>query len=78
MEYSINIGKFIVNSVSNNANINFESTYQNSHTANSSFIGGCFSFGDYSSMTCVQSNKGNENGLSDDTKNNESNSVKSD
>jgi hypothetical protein len=76
MECSINIGRFIVNSLSNNANINFQSTYQNSHTANSSFIGGCFNFGDHSSLVCIQSNKCKGNCLPDDpeNENNESNS----
>jgi hypothetical protein len=77
MECSINIGSFVVNSVSNNANINFESTYQNSHTANSSFIGGCMNFGDHSTLACVQSNKGKVNCLPDDPKNNEITSMKS-
>lgn len=47
MECSINIGSFAVQSLSNNANINSGPTYQNSHTANSTLIGGIFSYGDY-------------------------------
>jgi hypothetical protein len=54
MECSINIGHFKVNAISNNANINFESTYQNSHTANSTIIGGCFNFGDFCTNSCKQ------------------------
>ncbi|WP_374120907.1 spore germination protein [Neobacillus sp. PS3-12] len=77
MEYSINIGRFVVNSLSNNANINFQSTYQNSHTANSSFIGGCFNYGDHSSLACVQSNQCKGNCLPDDPETNEGNSEKS-
>ncbi len=57
MECSINIGHFTVNSLSNNANINFEATLQNSHTANSKFCGGCFNFGDNSSFSCTQTNQ---------------------
>ncbi|MEH7353741.1 spore germination protein [Neobacillus drentensis] len=50
---SININNFKVNSVSKNANINFGGTVQNSHTANSSIIGGNFNFGD----GCIISSK---------------------
>jgi hypothetical protein len=49
MECSINIGHFAVESLSNNANINFGPTYQNSHTANSTIIGSNFNFGDHCS-----------------------------
>jgi hypothetical protein len=51
MKCSINIGHFEVNSLSNNANIDFQSTYQNSHTANSTIIGSNFNFGDNSSIS---------------------------
>jgi hypothetical protein len=54
MECSINIGHFKVNFITNNANINFESTYQNSHTANSTVVGGCFNFGDQCINSCTQ------------------------
>jgi len=37
----------MVNSLSNNANINFGPTYQNSHTANSTIIGSNFNYGDH-------------------------------
>lgn len=60
MECSINIGKFRVNLITNNANINFESTYQNSHTANSVIIGSCFNFGDNSPLTCSPNVKGSK------------------
>ncbi|NRD78961.1 spore germination protein [Bacillus sp. BRMEA1] len=46
MSFQINIFQFKVHSLTNNANINFGPTYQNSHTANSSIIGGNFNFGD--------------------------------
>lgn len=54
MEYSINIGKFTVHSVSNNANINFQATNQSSHTANSKIIGSCYNFGDESTLFCCE------------------------
>ncbi|WML45941.1 spore germination protein [Neobacillus sp. PS3-40] len=57
MECSINIGNFKVISITNNANINFQSTFQNSHTANSTIIGGCFNFGDYCTNSCTQDNQ---------------------
>lgn len=46
MANSIRINNFVVNSLTNNANINFGGTVQNSHTANSSIIGANYSFGD--------------------------------
>ena len=60
MEISINIGQFEVHSISNNANINFQSTYQNSHTANSVNIGANYNFGDNSPSSSTQNVKGNE------------------
>ncbi len=56
MECSIQIGQFTVHSLSNNANINFQATYQNSHTANSKIQGGCYNFGDYASFSCCEKN----------------------
>ena len=53
MNCSIKIGNFMVNSLSNNANINFGPTYQNSHTANSTIIGSNFNYGDH----CTNSSK---------------------
>ncbi|RLQ96179.1 spore germination protein [Falsibacillus albus] len=44
--FQINVGSIIVDNISNNANINFGPTYQNSHTANSIIIGSCISIGD--------------------------------
>lgn len=58
MECSISIGTFTVHSLSNNANINFQATYQNSHTANSKNIGGCYNFGDGSPFSCCEKNYG--------------------
>ncbi|WP_114744635.1 spore germination protein [Falsibacillus pallidus] len=52
----INIGRFEVGSMTNNANINFGPVYQNSHTANSIVVGSCFSVGDFSSCRCIQIN----------------------
>ncbi|MFB6467041.1 spore germination protein [Cytobacillus sp. Hz8] len=46
MGNSINISQFKVRSLTNNANINFGVTYQNSHTSNNVIIGGNFNFGD--------------------------------
>jgi hypothetical protein len=63
MECSINISHFIVNSLTNNANINFGPTYQNSHTANSTIIGSNNYFGDgcsNKSKTVTLSNKNNK------------------
>ncbi len=53
MAFSFNIKNFVVNSIANNANIDFGPVYQNSHTANSTIIGGNFNFGD----GCIISNK---------------------
>ncbi|MBS4213945.1 MULTISPECIES: spore germination protein [Neobacillus] len=58
MSSSINIGRFKVQALSNNANINFEGTTQNSHTSNNTIIGGNFSFGDGSSSTFTNINNG--------------------
>ncbi|MEH7332046.1 spore germination protein [Neobacillus drentensis] len=59
MAGSINIGQFKVRTLINNANINFGATYQNSHTANSTIIGGNFNFGDgcLNSFTNINSGK---------------------
>jgi hypothetical protein len=46
MSWSIQVTNFKVKSLSNNANINYGPTYQNSHTTNSTIIGSNFNFGD--------------------------------
>jgi Spore germination protein gerPA/gerPF len=51
MSHSINIGRFKVQTVSQNANINSGGAFQNSHTSNITMIGGNFSFGD----SCINS-----------------------
>lgn len=60
MTWCINVTNIVVNSISNNANINYGPTYQNSHTANTTIIGGNFTFGDYSPILSTQLNKGTE------------------
>ncbi|MFK9090810.1 spore germination protein [Bacillus salipaludis] len=70
MACSINIGQFKVQALSNNANINFGATTHNSHTANSSIIGGNFNFGDGCLNTFTNINRGkitvsNENSAKD-------------
>lgn len=56
MDVSINILHFNVHSLSNNANINFGPTYQNSHTATSKIVGGNYQFGDNSSLSSISWN----------------------
>jgi hypothetical protein len=56
MSWSIQVTNFNVKSLSNNANINYGPTYQNSHTANSTIIGGNYTFGDHSPISSNQKN----------------------
>lgn len=58
MQASIKITNMIVNSLSNNANINFGPSLQNSHTANTKQIGGNFAFGDHSVIFAKTFNHG--------------------
>ncbi|WP_251551630.1 spore germination protein [Neobacillus muris] len=58
MAHSININHLTVLSLTNNANINFGPTLQNSHTANQTIIGGNFSFGDHNINTFQNRNSG--------------------
>lgn len=53
MSWSIKLTNFVVNSISNNANINFGPTYQNSHTATSTIIGSTFNSGDFCSISSI-------------------------
>ncbi|RIW35086.1 spore germination protein [Bacillus salacetis] len=48
MPYAINIFNIKVNGTTQNGNIDIGPTVQNSHTANSKFVGANFSFGDLS------------------------------
>ncbi|MFC4803023.1 spore germination protein [Neobacillus sp. GCM10023253] len=59
MANSLNISQFKVQALSNNANVNFSGTTQNSHTSNNIIIGGNFSFGDGSSNSFTNINYGN-------------------
>lgn len=56
MPSQINIINFKVNSISNNANIDFGNISQNSHTANSKNIGLNLSFGDCSVNFSIMNN----------------------
>ena len=58
MAYSINIRQFKVQTLTNNSNINFGATYQNSHTANTIAIGGNYNFGDGCLNPFININKG--------------------
>ncbi|MEH7096855.1 spore germination protein [Neobacillus vireti] len=63
MGFFINITNFIVDSLSNNANINYGPTYQNSHTANSTIIGSAINIGDNGTIISRSINKGNRTTL---------------
>ncbi|MCM3729624.1 spore germination protein [Neobacillus cucumis] len=60
MKFFINITNFIVDNLSNNANINYGPTYQNSHTANSTIIGSNINIGDNGTIVSKIINKGNQ------------------
>ncbi|KRD90773.1 hypothetical protein ASE51_09310 [Bacillus sp. Root147] len=57
MPLQINVFNIVTNGVTQNANIDFGSTIQNSHTANSKFNGANFSLGNFS-PPCSQMNTG--------------------
>ena len=63
MKFFINITNFIVDNLSNNANINYGPTYQNSHTANSTIIGSNINIGDNATIVSKIINKGNQTTL---------------
>ncbi|MFZ7945925.1 spore germination protein [Bacillus sp. S3] len=67
MACSININNFVVNSLTNNSNINFGGTLQNSHTANSSITGGNFNNGDGCLMSSKSINFGNAEKTKEDS-----------
>ncbi|MCM3766475.1 spore germination protein [Neobacillus niacini] len=70
MSHSINIGRFKVQALSHNANINSGGTTQNSHTSNVTMVGGNFSFGDgcrnsFTTINCGTIATSNENSAED-------------
>lgn len=56
MPYIINIFNMKTNSLSNNANIDFGPTNQNSHTANSKWVGANLANGDFSPASAIMLN----------------------
>ncbi|MEH7385692.1 spore germination protein [Bacillus sp. JJ1521] len=61
----INIFKFKVNGMTQNSNINFGGTLQNSHTANIKLYGANFSMGDFSPTSSLNISKVNDSDISD-------------
>ncbi|MEH7382234.1 spore germination protein [Bacillus sp. JJ1533] len=61
----IKIVNFKVNSMTQNSNINFGGTLQNSHTANIKLYGAGFSMGDFSPNSSLNSSKVNDSDISD-------------
>lgn len=53
MPYQINILSVKVNGANQNGNIDIGPTLQNSHTANSKYIGANFSLGDFSPSSAI-------------------------
>lgn len=58
MPFQINILNIKINGATQNGNIDVGSTVQNSHTANSKFVGANFSLGDFSPASSLM-NSGN-------------------
>ncbi|MDR4886247.1 spore germination protein [Fredinandcohnia sp. QZ13] len=61
----IKIGNFKVNAMTQNSNINFGGTVQNSHTANIKLYGASFSMGDFSPTSSLNISKVNDSDISD-------------
>ncbi|WHY91544.1 spore germination protein [Neobacillus cucumis] len=56
MPYQINIFNIKANGINNNANLDIGQNIQNSHTANSKFVGATFAFGDLSPTGSISVN----------------------
>ena len=65
MPYFINVFNVKTNGVTHNANLDIGATVQNSHTANSKFVGANFSLGDLSPSSSFMGNGNVDTDISD-------------
>ncbi|MTH55501.1 spore germination protein [Bacillus mangrovi] len=65
MPYQINIFNIMVNGVTQNGNVDFGNVTQNSHTANSKFVGANISLGDLSPALSQMANGNIDPDISD-------------
>jgi hypothetical protein len=61
----IKVGKIQVNGVTQNGNVDVGPIVHNSHTANSKYVGVCFTMGDFSQAKCIMYNWVKSSAVSD-------------